>query len=145
MTTVKQYQVVGECAYVTVDTAVGRAKTLLYKGAPVSADAPELQHLLAAELVAQVGGDVGPGVNAAGELGPAEPPPVVTPSGDVVDPEVEVRRAEAKAKLPADGSAPDGRASAEVWIEYAVAQGLDRGEATKAGKDELRKALAGGK
>ncbi len=66
-------------------------------------------------------------------------PPTDESGADV---EVERKRAEAKAKLPVDGSAPDGRASEAVWVEYAVTQGLDRSEAEKAGKDELRKLLA---
>ncbi len=58
------------------------------------------------------------------------------------DAAAEAKRADARAKLPADGSAPDGRASEAVWVEYAVAQGLDRAEAEKAGKEELRKLLS---
>lgn len=61
----------------------------------------------------------------------------------VPDPD-ETRRAEARAKLAELGGAPDGRSSEAVWVEYAVSQGLDRGEAEKAGKDELRKALGKG-
>lgn len=57
------------------------------------------------------------------------------------DPEVLARREAAAAKLPADGSAPDGRAAHEVWVEYAVRSGMDRTEAEKAPKSELVAAL----
>lgn len=61
--------------------------------------------------------------------------------GTHVDPAVESARAAARAKLPADGSPPHGNASHEVWVEFAVAQGMDRAEAEKATSDELRDAL----
>lgn len=60
------YQVVGECAYATVDTPMGRARTLLYKGALVPAGSPDLKHLLSTGLVAEVGGEETGGVNADG-------------------------------------------------------------------------------
>lgn len=53
----------------------------------------------------------------------------------------EVRRADARAKLAQMGGTPDGRASESVWVEYAVSKGVDRTEAEKAGKDELRRML----
>lgn len=63
--------------------------------------------------------------------------PVVAP----FDPEVEAKRAAARAKLPGDGSAPDGRAGEDVWREYAVKQGMDRVEVEKASKADLVGAL----
>ena len=63
------------------------------------------------------------------------------PTTPVENPELETKRAEARAKLPADGSPPKATHGEDVWIEYAVKQGIDRGEAEKAGKDELRKLL----
>ncbi len=142
------YQVTAEAVLATVDTATGKVKALLYKGAMLSGDAPELKHLLDSNMVAKVGADVSTGLNAEGGLGPAERPTVGPDSVVAAAPltpeqeETNRRQADAKSQLPADGSAPDGRASDAVWVEYAVARGMDRDEATKAGKAEIRKALA---
>ncbi len=140
------YQVTADCAYVTVDTLSGKTKTLAYRGALIPGDAPELKHLLDSNMVTKVGGDAGPGVNADGGRGPAQPPDTpaaaTTDAGtDAGDPD-EQRRADARAKLAELGGTPDGRSSEAVWVEYAVTQGLDRAEAEKVGKDELRKVLA---
>ena len=56
---------------------------------------------------------------------PDEPDPgtVNTAADTVADPELETRRAEARAKLPADGSAPHHNAGQAVWVEYLAAQG----------------------
>ncbi len=47
-------------------------------------------------------------------------------------------------KQNADGTyvAPHANAGEDVWVEYAVAQGTDRGEAEKAGRDELKRLFA---
>ena len=161
MTVTDRYQVVGECAHVVVTDISGvSAVNLLYKGAflPDGVDEARLKHLLDTGLVAKVDGEpIAP--NAAVDQDPNVGIPPLQPAeggeGGASDndsppeptaeeQEAERRQAEARAKLPADGSAPDGRASAEVWVEFAVKQGFDRTEATKAGKDELRRALAGG-
>lgn len=142
-----RYQVTSDCAYVTQETVTGKAKVLVYKGAFIPDGAPELKHLLDSGMAEKVAGDASVGYNAEGGLGPAEKPAVgpesvVSPSPLTAEQEETGRRqAEAKSQLPADGSAPDGRASDAVWVEYAVARGMDRGEATKAGKAEIRKAL----
>jgi hypothetical protein len=136
------YQVVGECAYVTTDTAVGRAKVLLYKGALVSAAAPELKHLLSTGLVAKVGGDETGGVNAEGQ--PAEPvtaqkadsPPVKSDevksdsepntadaNAKAAADEVAAKREAARAKLPEGGAMPHHAAGQSVWVEWHVNQG----------------------
>jgi hypothetical protein len=58
----------------------------------------------------------------------------------------EAERAEARSKLKqnSDGTyqAPHANAGEPVWVEYAVTQGLDRDEATKAGKDQLKALFA---
>lgn len=142
------YQVTAEAVLATVDTVNGRMKTLLMRGALLPGSTPELKHLLDVGMVEKVGDDAGTGLNAEGGLGAAETPavgPTSVVSSTPLTPEqqeLEAKRAEARAKLPADGSAPDGRAAEAVWVEYAVLQGLDRAEAEKAGKEELRKALA---
>ncbi len=58
-----------------------------------------------------------------------------------VDPAAEAERAEARSKLPADGSPPHGNASKAVWVEFAVSKGMSREEAEKADRDDLREAL----
>ncbi len=148
------YQVTAEAVLATVDTQFGRMKTLMYKGAILPGSTPELRHLLDSKMVAACGDDTSTGLNAEGGLGEATTP--TDAPGSVVSPraataeeiaeqaKVDAAREAARAKLPSDGSAPDGRASAEVWVEYAVAKGMDRGEAEKAGKDEIRKVLAAG-
>lgn len=54
------------------------------------------------------------------------------------EPEVLARREAAKAKLPQDGSAPDGRASKDVWVEYAVTKGYSRSEVEKSDRDDIK-------
>jgi hypothetical protein len=142
--TVKRYQVVGECAHVVVTDLSGvSSMTLLYKGAflPDNVEEKRLQHLLDTRLVAEVVDEpIAP--NAALDQDPAVGiPPLVQPASGV-DPDEQARRDEAAAKLDDMGGIPDGRSSEAVWVEYAVRQGLDRDEARKAGKEELRKALA---
>jgi hypothetical protein len=162
----RRYQVVGECAHVeVVDISGVSAINLLYKGAflPDGVDEARLRHLLDVGLVAEVG-EVPIAPNASIEQDPTVGIPTPT-AGDAdadgagdggagvkpatgsspEDRETERRRADAKAKLPADGSAPDGRASTETWVEYAVVQGLDRDEASKASKSDLMAALKRGK
>jgi hypothetical protein len=164
-----RYQVVGECAHVNVVGIGGVASVqLIYKGAfvPEGIDAARLKHLVDSGLVAKVEGEpIAP--NAAIEQDPNTGAPLkATPAvgrpdsgGDGVHAEltdeqrqaqrkaaedndaVEQKRAAARAKLPADGSAPHHNAATEVWIEYAVKQGLDRAESEKASKEDLRRAL----
>jgi hypothetical protein len=152
-----QYQVVAECAHVTMATASGRMLVLLLKGAIVPADAPELARLLDLGYVAKVGGDETGGVDAAGIPAgayDADVPVAVTTTpvekseeqrkADAesaekakADAEVADRRAAAKAKLPADGSAPHGNAAKEVWVEYLAANGYDYAELIKQDKADL--------
>ncbi len=155
-----KYQIVGECAHVVVTDHTGvSAVNLLYKGAflPDNVDKDRLQHLLDTGLVAKVSEQDAIAPNAAVEQDPNVGIPPQQPAESKSDDdgkgedkgsgkaELTAEQKAAQAKLPADGSAPDGRASAEVWVEYAVAQGLSREEAAKVSKDELRRALAGGK
>jgi hypothetical protein len=148
-----KFQVVAECAHVTMSGPTGVAQHLLYKGALVPADAPELQRLLDEGYVARVGAQETGGVDAsgvpAGAYGtqvPASitstPVPVTAgqaPGGEQpkADAELAEKRAAAKAKLPEDGSAPDGRAGKDVFVEYLAARGYDYDELTKQDKAEL--------
>ncbi len=139
MTDVTEYRVVAEAAHVSTDGGL----KLIYKGAPVPADQnpDRLKHLLDTGLIAPVGeAEVAP--NAA-----VVPDEFATTGGAKADvesgqAEIDRKREAARAKLPTDGSAPDGRASHEVWVEYAVSKGLSRDEAEKASKEDLKSALA---
>jgi hypothetical protein len=153
-----RYQVIAECAHATVNHPLyGRTQQLLLKGALVPAEAPELEHLLSVGMVAEVGDDATGGVNADGV--PSGALEVQVPSGVTSTPvevseeareaaardkavaEVEERRAAAKAKLPEDGSLPDGRAGKDVWVEWLASKGYDFDELIKQEPAEL-KALA---
>ncbi len=61
------------------------------------------------------------------------------------DPEVEQKRAAAKAKLAEGGGTPDGRSSNAVLVEFLVGKGYDRGELEKSDRAELRKLVADAK
>lgn len=61
--------------------------------------------------------------------------------GNGLDADRDRSRTAAKAKLPTDGTAPHANAGKDVWVEYAVAKGMDRGEAEKADKADLIAAL----
>ena len=137
MTAVTNYKVVGEAAHVKVDGGL----RLAYKGAPVpdGQDPERLEHLLSTGLIAEVeDADLAPNAAVVADEFATTGGQRVTPE---VDGEQEQKRAAARAKLPADGSAPDGRASTEVWVEYAVSRGLDRTEAEKASREDLKRAL----
>lgn len=154
-----QYQVVAECAHATVNTPQGPMIVLLMKGAMVPADAPQLQHLLDNGFVAKAGPAETGGVDAAGI--PAAAYTAEVPAGLTTTPvpkseeqkqadadatekakadaDVVEKRAAARAKLPEDGSAPDGRAGQPVWVEYLAARGYDYAELAKQDKAELQK------
>jgi hypothetical protein len=156
----KRYQVIGHCALITQDHGpLGKMRQTLLRGAiigPGMTDA-ERDHNLAGGLIAEIPADEPAGLDAAGvpvvgterlvgdgEPGsPAtlEPGPTPPAQGDAADAARDKAREAAKAKLPADGTAPDGRAAKDVWVEYAVVKGMDRGEAEKADKAELIAAL----
>lgn len=132
-----QYQVVGECAHVTVDSAAGRVSVLLYRPSPIPPGVPQerIDHLLSVGLIAKIGS--GETIEYPAPLAPDAPPAEV----DELDPEVLKARDAAQAKLPTDGSAPHANAGKDVWVEYAVAKGMDRTEADKADKADLIAAL----
>lgn len=141
------FQVVAECAHVTVSGPTGRAQTLLLKGALVPADAPELGRLLREGYVAKVGGDATGGLDATGTPSGAYttevPASITTTPVEQTDEqkaaavkakaaaELEQTRAAARAKLPEDGAAPDGRAAREVRIEWLAKQGHNYDELAK--------------
>jgi hypothetical protein len=154
----KRYQVVAACALVPVVDISGTHLETLHRGATFEAD-PEhyrIKHNAESGYIVELGRDETAGVDATGvplvneerrdgsEPGsPVDVNPVVAPpvGDEEKSADADKRRAEAKAKLPADGSAPDGRASKDVWVEYAVSKGMDRDEAEKADKADLVAAL----
>ena len=113
-----QYRVVGHCALITQDTVNGPTKLLLMRGAVVGPGAKrsEVEHNLSMGLIEPVGGAVPAAVEPVRDAGedPAADP---APAGPVGRP-----------------SQADNKAA---WVEWAVSQGADRDEATKASKAEL--------
>ncbi len=151
--TAKRYQVVGECAHVEINDISGlKTVGLLYRGAflPDGVSDERVQHLIGSGLVAEVG-DTPIAPNASEPQDPAVGIRAAhaalggnTGEQDTdVDPEVLAKRKAAADKLPADGSAPHANAGKDVWVEFAVAKGMDRGEAEKVDKSELTAALKG--
>lgn len=154
-----QYQVVAECAHVTLDGPSGRFSTLLLKGALVPGDAPEVERLVRDGYLAKVGSDETGGVDASGIPAGAydtDVPAAITSTPvekseeqrkadrDTADKakagaDLEKKRADARAKLPADGSAPDGRASQAVWAEYLAGRGQSYDDVKDVDKAELQK------
>jgi hypothetical protein len=55
------------------------------------------------------------------------------------DGELEQKRAAARAKLPADGSEPDGRAGQAVWVEFMVSKGSNYDDVKDATKADLQR------
>lgn len=158
MTDMTQYQVVAECCYATFTSGFGESQIrLLNKGAMFPADDPKLKVYLADGFVAKVGGDETGGVDAAGI--PAAAYDADVPEGMTTTPvekseeqrqadaeaseqvkaaaAVADKRTAAQAKLPEDGSAPDGRASKDVWVEYLAAKGYAYDELIKQDKSDL--------
>ncbi|MEV5819291.1 hypothetical protein AB0L22_08960 [Micromonospora haikouensis] len=153
------YQIVGECAYVSTDTPSGRTRVLMYKGALVPGNAPELKHLLNAGLVVKVSGDETGGVNADGltvteaddldgDAPRRDSDSVLTsphstgeqPGGDQTGGDsTDAKRASAQARLPKDGSAPHPNAGQPVWVEWHVKQGGSYDDLAKQDKAELVK------
>lgn len=153
------YQVTGPCGYFSVPTPQGVMKMQLLRGAIVPDGVPQqqIEHHLSVGLIERVGDDPyqtpvdGNGNSAADVATPLRIElnggPVATPDApaesktDQPDPDVESRRAAARAKLAEAGGKPKGTHGKDVWVEYAVTQGLDRAEAEKVSVAELQKAL----
>ncbi|GAB7053120.1 hypothetical protein [Catenuloplanes indicus] len=152
-----RFQVIAECAYAKIADAAGVSWRLFEKGALIPANTPNLDHLLRNHYVAKVGEKATGGLNADGFPSGAEDVEVpegitTTPSGgqsvganpngpasdaEKAAAEVAERRAAARAKLPADGAAPDGRAGKDVHVEYLVGKGYDYDELVKQDKADL--------
>lgn len=134
-----KYRVTGHYATVKTMTVSGPMVVGLLKGAmvPPGVEQSTIDHLLDVGLITPLPGAVepiGPGWDAPPkDEEPADEPPVAEPtSGDLDE-----RRAQARAKLPKDGSAPKRTHGHPVWVEYAVREGYDRALVEAATKDEL--------
>ncbi len=128
------FQIVGDCAHVTVSSPTGPMVELRHKGALVSPDDPRLPHLLDAGLVAEVGGDATGGLDAQGrtEFEAAQDDPTPKRSYQRTDP------------TPAAGGevkVPDGRQGKQAWVDYGVAQGRDRAALEALSLDDLKAEL----
>jgi hypothetical protein len=144
----KRYQVISACAIVPVLTADGEQLHTLFNPAVFEADPDHYRivHNVASGYIAEIGAKSQPGVDGAGVAvvdgkrtdGADFGTPVTLNDPGRVN-EVEQARSVAAAKLPEDGSAPDGRAGKDVWVEYLVRRGYDRGEVEKQEKPELQK------
>lgn len=141
----KQWQVSGECAYATVNTAAGLTKMLLYKGAVLPPGVPEreIEHLKTSNLIRPFGDDVEslPGA-AVPDLGAATTPQPVgdgKPEGDEsgAGDEVQARLDAARAELPEDGSAPAPAAKKDVLAAFLATKGYDFAEVSKSNKPDL--------
>lgn len=119
--TSSMYQVVSECAHVTVDTPQGPMKTLVLKGAVVPGDAKEIPHLRDSGMVVPFGAD--------------EPstPPAGTPStptgGGALPP-------------PPMGGPGSGR---DAWAAYASTQGVTVTDEMRSRDDVVAALKAAGK
>jgi hypothetical protein len=156
LSNLKRYQVASACVLIPVAGADGLPViSTLYRGSVFEADPDNVRvvHNVDSRYIVEIDADATPGVDVVGEPpveneravgdGAASDPP---PPGDGSRPgqaatDVEAKRAAARAKLPTDGSAPDGRLGQDVWVEYAVSKGMDRAEAEKASKADLVAAL----
>lgn len=106
------YQVVSECAHVTVDTPHGRTKMLVLKDAVIPGDAPEIKHLLDSNMVVRFGA----------EPDDATPPVGTTDSStDTTGAEVKSAGTPASPPPPPMGGPGSGR---EAWAAYASTRGV---------------------
>lgn len=136
----KTYQVVAAAAMVTQNTPNGPMKMLMYRGhvlGPGLTDA-EIAHNVAGGYIREVGAadepvDDGLLPPAGGDAGQGDG----AGDGAAVGSESETARADAKAKLPVDGSAPPKNAATAVWIEYAVAKGYLYDDCVKETRETL--------
>jgi hypothetical protein len=162
-----EYQVVAEMASHVEVLVVGGVKEIhtFYKGAVLPDGVPtaRVEHLLSVGVIAPVG-EVPLAPNAAVKQDPATGANSVSTERlqgqsdaeieagrkaqaeveekSKADAEVDEKRAAAKAKLPTDGSAPDGRASEPVMVEWLATKGYDYDELVKQDKAELKALVA---
>lgn len=143
-----RYQVHSACVLVPAITSDGEQLYTLYTGAVFEANPqnPRIVHNVESGYIAELGAKATAGVDGAGVAvaddkradGTQVGAPVALNDPGVVNDQAQARAA-AAAKLPTDGSAPDGRASQQVWVEYLAKRGYDYAELSKQDKSELVK------
>lgn len=156
MADTKRYQVVAACAILPV-TPPGGTTTVqtLYRGSVIEGDPEDIRvkHNAESGYIVEIDAKATPGVDGSGtplvddkptvgDGNPGDPtttndPGVVNQAAHDTAGEVTAKRETAKAKLPEDGSAPDGRASKDVFVEYLAARGYSYDELVKQDKAEL--------
>lgn len=129
-----KYRVTGHYATVKTMTLNGPMVVGLLKGAmvPPGVEQSTIDHLLDVGLITPLPGAVEP-IGPGWDAPPKDEEPADEPPGADLD----ERRAQARAKLPKDGSAPKRTHGHPVWVEYAVREGYDRALVEAATKDEL--------
>ena len=150
----RMYKVVGACALITQQNVNGPTKISMTGGAVFDGDqatALELRHNLEMGLIAPFDGDVAgqPVVDVSVDQPPADDDPAAA-NGE--QPDIGGDGAGGEAGDGGAGEAGDGPAAGTpgeagekpaqadnkaAWVEYAVARGVDRGEAEKASKADL--------
>lgn len=150
----KQYVVTGHMASFDTMTEQGPMRVTFYRGnrVPVDAKPEQITHHLSVGMIAEVPSDTPVGLDSAGAVvagnertggdgNPGEPflandPQTSEPGGDTAAKTAEARSA-AQAKLPEDGSLPDGRASKDVFVEWLARNGYEYDELVKQDKPDL--------
>lgn len=153
MADLKRYQVISACALIPVTEPGGTTVIrTLYRGHVFDADPADLKvaHNAESGYIAEIGAKAVAGVDNSGTplvddkptVGGGNPgDPVALNDPGVVNDEahqVAAKREAAKAKLPADGTAPHGNATHETWVEYAVVKGYDRTVVESSSRDEIK-------
>lgn len=144
----KTYQVQSAAVQLPVQTKDGEQIHTMYAGNVFQADPDDYRIKANADsgYILELGAKATPGVDGAGVPvvddkradGTDVGAPVQLDDPGAVN-EVQQARSAAASKLPEDGSAPDGRASREVRLEWLARQGYDYDELAKQDDTELKK------
>lgn len=148
----KRYQVLTACVIVpTVNTDGAEYLTTLYAPAVFESDPDHarIQHNVEYGYIQELGAKSTSGVDASGAVmtdnkrvdGEYAGAPVVQNDPGVVNEEAQTR-AKAAAKLPEDGSAPDGRASEAVMVEWLARRGYSYDELKNQDKASLKNLIS---
>lgn len=121
-------------------TLVGGRPVYVYQGGILPAGTSNVEHLLAMELVEKTGE---PAAEAsARQSGETLAELDQAPTGEPVAPDPrDTERQAARDELAAKDGKPAMSDRKAIWVEAAVAAGLDRAEAEKVSKDDLIQAL----
>lgn len=144
----KTYQVQSACVIVPIVSNGDTYLQTIYAGGVFEADPDNdrIIHNAESGYILELGAKATPGVDGAGVPvvdnkradGSETGSPVELNDPGTVN-EVQQARSAAAAKLPEDGSAPDGRAAQAVWVEYLVRQGYSYDAVKGEDRAELQK------